>query len=105
MDFEEQISTEEIIEKSKKGDEICMGAVAKFTEIYATQTSNLALTCLPYGGIYLTGGVTTGIAEFLKNDPLFVNTFLASKDDNEIMRNFPIFVVDGGVELGILGAL
>lgn len=42
-------------------DPLCMKVVEKFTQIYGTECGNLALKTLPYGGIYLIGGVTTGI--------------------------------------------
>jgi glucokinase len=45
----------------KNNDELCMKVVEKFTENLGTETGNLALKTLPYGGIYLIGGVTDGI--------------------------------------------
>lgn len=42
-------------------DPLCMKVIEKFTEIFAVEVGNMALKCLPYGGIYLTGGVTAGI--------------------------------------------
>jgi len=45
----------------KNNDKLCMKVVEKFTEILGIETGNLALKTLPYGGIYLIGGVTAGI--------------------------------------------
>ena len=47
-------------------DPICIKTVEKFTEIFAVETANLALKTLPLGGVYLIGGVTSGISEYLK---------------------------------------
>jgi glucokinase len=35
--------------------------VEKFTENFGTEAGNIALKTLPYGGVYLIGGVTAGI--------------------------------------------
>ncbi len=45
----------------KKKDPLCLKVVEKFTEIFAVEVGNMALKTMPYGGIYLTGGVTNGI--------------------------------------------
>jgi glucokinase len=42
-----------------------MKAVKKFTEIFATECSNFALKALPTGGIFLVGGVTMGITDYI----------------------------------------
>ena len=58
-----------------KNDPLCMKVVEKFTEIFAVETGNLGLKTLPYGGIYLIGGVTTGISKYLINSDTFVKNF------------------------------
>jgi glucokinase len=82
-----------------------MAVVRKFTDILARQTGNFALTCLPYGGIYLCGGVCNGIRQYLKEDSQFMDTFYESKGMLKgIVKNFPVFLLKADVELGILGA-
>jgi len=49
-------------------DHLCSLVVKKFTEILAVEVGNMALKTLPFGGIYLVGGVTTGIADYLEKD-------------------------------------
>lgn len=58
----------------KTGDELCMKVVQKMAEILAVEVGNMALKTLPYGGIYLVGGVTMGIMEFLERSDFFVET-------------------------------
>ena len=48
-----------------QNDELCMKVVRKFSDIYATEVGNFALKTLPYGGIFLVGGVTMGISKYL----------------------------------------
>jgi glucokinase len=42
-----------------------MLVVRKFIQILAVETGNFAMKVLPYGGIYLLGGVANGIAPLL----------------------------------------
>lgn len=59
--------TGEMINKCamKLNDPLCMKTVQKLVDIYATEVGNFALKTLPYGGIYLVGGVTMGISKYL----------------------------------------
>ena len=59
----------------KNNDKLCMKVVEKFTENLGTETGNLALKTLPFGGIYLIGGVTAGIQEYLKTNKKFIESF------------------------------
>ena len=54
-----------------------MKVIEKFTEIFAVEVGDMGLKTLPYGGIYLVGGVTWGLSEYLQNNKLFMNTFYA----------------------------
>lgn len=51
-----------------KKDELCMKVIKKFAEILAVEVGNMALKTLPYGGVYLVGGVTVGIMDYLEKD-------------------------------------
>lgn len=58
----DEIVGKDIVECGMKlNDPLCMKVIEKFSENYGTETGNLALKTLPYGGIYLTSGVTNGI--------------------------------------------
>tara|TARA_B110000285_G_C15036545_1_gene569587 strand:+ start:994 stop:1194 length:201 start_codon:yes stop_codon:yes gene_type:complete len=48
-------------------DPLCMKVVTKFTSVLAIECGNFALLTLPYGGIYLLGGVVNGIEKYLKS--------------------------------------
>ena len=49
-------------------DPLCMKVVTKFTQFLAVECGNFALLTLPYGGIYLLGGVVNGIEKYLKSE-------------------------------------
>ena len=88
----------------KKRDPLCLKVVEKFTEIFAVEVGNTALKTLPYGGIYLTGGVTEGIMEYLLKSNTFLDNFYAKGRQEKKMRKMPIFIVKGDIKLGLQGA-
>ena len=61
----------------KKKDPLCLKVVEKFAEIYGVEVGNAALKTLPFGGVYLTGGVTYGILDYLLLSDTFLNAFYA----------------------------
>ena len=81
-----------------------MKVVEKFTEIFAIQAGDTALKFLPYGGIYLIGGVTMGIRDYIIHDTLFMDNFYSKGRLDGTMRRFPVMILHPETELGILGA-
>lgn len=69
-------------------DPLCMKVVEKFTKIFGTETGNVALKTLPYGGIYLIGGVTNGIKDYLISDHTFMDAFYNKGRLSDHMRSF-----------------
>jgi glucokinase len=87
-----------------QNDELCMKVVRKFSDIYATEVGNFALKTLPYGGIFLVGGVTMGISKYLIEDNDFREVFFNKGRFESMMRRFPLILLKPEIELGILGA-
>jgi len=85
-------------------DPLCMRVIEKFTEIFAVEVGNMSLKCLPYGGIYLTGGVTAGILDYILHTDTFLDNFYAKGRQDKKMRKMPVFVVRPEIHLGLLGA-
>ena len=52
-----------------------MKVVEKFTSNFGTETGDLALKSMPYGGIYLIGGVTAGIKDYMLSTDTFMKAF------------------------------
>lgn len=58
----DELTSGDIIKAGMEGkDELCVKVIKKFAEIFAVEVGNVALKFLPYGGIYLIGGVANGI--------------------------------------------
>lgn len=88
------------------GDELCHKVIQKFAEIFATEVGNCALKYLPFGGIYLVGGVTQGILEYLElgnSNDAFLRQVYDKGRLEQAVRRVPLYVVKPEVELGLLG--
>jgi len=85
-------------------DDLCSKVVEKFAQIFGTEVGNFAMKTLPYGGIYLTGGVTMGLAQYLQQTNVFKQEVYAKGRLSATVRRFPIYVLQPEIEIGILGA-
>lgn len=68
-------------------------AAALFTRILGTVCGNLALIQLPFGGVYLVGGVARAIAPYLAEFG-FASAFRDKGRFAGFMTNFPVHVVE-----------
>lgn len=84
-------------------DPLCTKAVEIFTNIYANETGNLALKCLPYGGVFLAGGITTRILPMLSK-PFFMEQFLNKGRLRPVLENIPVYALSNA-DYGALGAI
>ncbi len=75
------------------GDDRAREAVQVFVRILGTVTGNLALIHLPFGGVFLVGGVTRHVAPFL--DRFGFDTAFRDKGRfSGLMQNFPVSVIE-----------
>ena len=101
----DQIESKDIINCAMAtNDPLCMKVVEKFTENFGTEAGNLALKCLPYGGVYLIGGVTNGIKDYLIKYPKFMEAFYNKGRLGDLMRQFQVHLVNPDIEIGLVGA-
>lgn len=85
-------------------DPLCKKVIEKFTEIFAYEVGNKAVSTIPYGGIYLVGGVAEGIQEYILEGNNFLKHYYAKGRLSSVVRRVPLYIVKGEVELGIRGA-
>lgn len=83
-------------------DELCRETMRLFLEAYGAEAGNLALKLLPYGGLYVAGGIAA------KNLPLleegrFLDTFLAKGRMRPLLERVPVHVVLDA-KVGLVGA-
>ena len=58
--FNSEPDAKSIVESMDK-DKLCKESVNLFIKIYANKAADICLQKLPYGGLYLVGGVTQGL--------------------------------------------
>ena len=87
----DEIESKDIITAGvEQKDPLCMKVVKKFTEIFAVEAGDFALKTLPYGGVYLVGGVTMGLSDYIVHDETFTKTFYNKGRLRGTMKRFPI---------------
>ena len=85
-----------------KTDPLAQATMQIFITAYGAEAGNLALKILPYGGLYIAGGIAA------KNLPLLTDgTFTAAFNDkgrvSDLMGNIPIYVILNP-QVGLIGA-
>ena len=63
----------------------------------------MALKTLPFGGMYLIGGVTTGIAKHLLKEDTFLKNFNMKGRLSSIVQQVPLYLVKEEKNVGLLG--
>lgn len=90
-----------ICELSRKAVDIWAGA-------YGSEAGVVALTYMPFGGLYLTGGVTSKMKDWLSGKTTGQSTFLEAFLDKgrvtTMLMRVPVFVVQGE-DMGERGAM
>jgi glucokinase len=86
-----------------KADPLSQATMEMFISAYGAEAGNLALKILPYGGLYIAGGIAT------KNLPLFADgTFLSAFNHkgrvSNLLANIPVRVILNP-QVGLIGAL
>lgn len=87
----------------ERSDKLCVEALNLFCRIYGAEAGNMALKCLPSGGVYLAGGIATKIMPALQNGE-FVNRFLSKGRMQGILQNISVKVCIN-TDAGLMGAL
>ncbi|NNE79651.1 MAG: ROK family protein [Silicimonas sp.] len=83
----------EIVEACAAGDPAARRAVETFVTLMGTVVGDLALVQLPFGGVYLVGGVSRAMQPYLSQFG-FAAAFRDKGRFTEFMDQFPVFVVD-----------
>ena len=85
-----------------KHDSMAQRALDIFIRIYGSASGNLALTTLPYGGLYLVGGIAPKLAGALQ-DNRFTSCFRDKGRMSGLLENVPVHLVLN-TKVGLYGA-
>lgn len=91
-----------VSEAAADGDVIAGKTVDLFCHAYGAAVGNLALFCLPRGGIYIAGGIAPKLIGFLEKGG-FLAAFRDKGKMSALMEEFPLAVVMNP-EVGLQGA-
>eukprot|EP00927_Polykrikos_kofoidii_P012355 TRINITY_DN15326_c0_g1_i4.p1 TRINITY_DN15326_c0_g1~~TRINITY_DN15326_c0_g1_i4.p1 ORF type:complete len:448 (-),score=89.79 TRINITY_DN15326_c0_g1_i4:113-1456(-) len=92
-----------IVAKNATKGSLCEEALKLFADSYGAVCGTFALQIIPFGGLYLTGGVTQRLADFLQEDPSFLEAYFDKGRVSPILRDIPLLLVKGD-EMGQRGA-
>jgi len=81
---------------------LAVQALSLFMKIYGAQAGNLALTCLPTAGIYVTGGIASKNLAFLKNSEFLISFNNKGRMQN-LLESIPVSIVTN-TDAGLIGA-
>ncbi|MEB3229554.1 MAG: glucokinase [Leptolyngbyaceae bacterium] len=73
-----------------------------FAEAYGAEAGNLALKILPYGGLYIAGGIAAKNLELMKSGA-FIQAFTHKGRMTNLLENMPVHVVLNP-KVGLIGA-
>ena len=103
VDFLE-MTGKDVVVGAKHGDRVCKEAIDNFIEVLGCQAGNFALDTMSFGGIYLTGGVTMGLAEFIEKEGKFLTNFYDKGRLSEKMKEIPVYMIKAEADIGMVGA-
>lgn len=86
-----------------KNDPLCEQAMQLFVEAYGAESGNLALKLLPYGGLYLAGGIAAKILPLIKEENRFLNAFKHKGRMSPLLERIPVHIVLNP-QVGLQGA-
>ncbi|MGZ4994130.1 MAG: glucokinase [Methylobacter sp.] len=84
-------------------DVLSVEALKLFCRLYGAESGNLALKCLPYGGIYLAGGIGAKVLPVLQQGE-FMGRFLAKGCCRAVLQKISVKVCTNP-DVALLGAL
>lgn len=101
---EKTVDPASVISKAalKKSDRLCEQTMEMFVETYGVEAGNLALKLLPYGGLYIAGGIAA------KNLPLmlegsFLHAFTNKGRMRSLLEKVPLHIILNP-QVGLIGA-
>ncbi|MGA1283579.1 MAG: glucokinase [Prochlorothrix sp.] len=92
-----------LIAKSADRDPLCQEAMELFVSAYGAEAGDVALKFLPYGGLYLAGGIAAKNLALMRSG-LFMEAFKAKGRVSGMLDRVPVQIVLNP-EVGLIGAI
>ncbi len=87
----------------KHRDILAEKSLKLFVEVYGAVAGNYALTTLPYGGLYIAGGIAPKIIEWMRQN-IFMQAFNNKNKMTGLLENIPVKLILNS-HVGLLGAV
>ncbi|MDX9739900.1 MAG: glucokinase [Gammaproteobacteria bacterium] len=88
----------------KHGDGLAREALDVFVSVYGAHAGSLALVTLPYGGMFISGGIAAHILSAMTEEERFIAAFNDKGKMSHIVRSIPVAIIVNP-RVGLLGAL
>ena len=100
----EDLSAAEISKAAlEKSNPICQQAMELFIEAYGAEGGNVALKFLPYGGLYVAGGIAAKVLPLIQEDDRWLNAFKQKGRMSPLLESIPVHIVLNP-QVGLQGA-
>lgn len=86
----------------EKRDRLCEQTMQIFVEAYGAEAGNLALKLLPYGGLYIAGGIAAKILPLIQEGS-FLYAFTDKGRVSSLLERVPVHIVMNP-QVGLIGA-
>ncbi|MBW4612020.1 MAG: glucokinase [Desmonostoc vinosum HA7617-LM4] len=83
-------------------DRLSQQTIQMFIDAYGTEAGNLALKLLPYGGLYMAGGIAPKILPLIKNSNFLLN-FTQKGRMRSLLEEIPVYIILNP-QVGLIGA-
>jgi len=93
-----------ITRESVNGDPLAVRTVELFIDLYGAETGNFALKTLPYGGIFIAGGIAPTVFKLMKDNDRFYKSYKDKGRMEGLLSHIPIYVIRPENEIGLLGS-
>ena len=84
-----------LISKNASDNKVCMDIMKLFIKMYGSFAGGLSLIFLPFGGMYLAGGIVTKNERFFLEDNLFMKSFESNYNPNisPLLKKIPVYTI------------
>jgi glucokinase len=86
----------------QKSDRLCEQTLQLFMDAYGAEAGNLALKLLPYGGLYIAGGIAPKILTLIQNSS-FLLSFTQKGRMRPLLEEIPVHIILNQ-QVGLIGA-
>jgi len=92
-----------IAQGAEKGNFLCQRTMETFVEAYGSAVGDMAVSLLPFGGLYIAGGIAAQNIELMKSGG-FMKAFKNKARVNSLLEKVPVHIVLNTLE-GLRGAV